>query len=130
MTRVGFLSGYPIPRKNPISGIKNPRDIPKLKNPESREFWLSPGDKNPETQKNLETKKNPEPRALLKIPGIFIKFRKKSRWSENRDFGIFGILHSGFFRGLKIPIPIPGISGFSGFSNPDPDPRDFRDFSI
>ena len=43
--RGGFLSGYPIPRKKiPIPGIKNPRDIPKVKNPEK---IPNPGDKNP-----------------------------------------------------------------------------------
>ena len=59
-----------------------------------------------------------------------------------RDFSIFGILHSGFFQDFQIPIPIPGILGifgilhsgffrnFSRFSYPDPDLRDFRNFSI
>ena len=42
--RVGFLSGYLIPRKIPIPGMKNPRDIPKVKNPEK---IPNPGDKNP-----------------------------------------------------------------------------------
>ena len=29
---------------------------------------------------------------------------------------IFGIFHSGFFRDFRIPIPIPGISGFLNFA--------------
>ena len=39
--RVGFLSGYPIPRKNPDHGDKNSRDISKVENPEK---ILYPGD--------------------------------------------------------------------------------------
>ena len=45
---------------------------------------------------------------------------------DPRDFGISGIFHSGFFqdflgifsgffKGFKIPVPIPGILRFSGF---------------
>ena len=30
------------------------------------------------------------------------------------DFWIFGILHTGFFWAFEIPIPTPGVSGFSG----------------
>ena len=76
-SRGGFLSGYPIARKNP-----DPRDkkslgypegkksripdikIPRLKNP-------NPGDKNPETEKKITN-----PGDLPKIPGIFRKCRK------------------------------------------------------
>jgi len=47
MSRVGFLSGYPIQRK------KSP-GIPKVKNPEKISYFRkipNPGDKNPETKK-------------------------------------------------------------------------------
>ena len=79
MSKGGFLSGYPIPRKkNPeINTNSESRD----KNPENEKIPNS-GDKNPATKK---------------IPGIFMRSRKKNRWSENSknpkflDFGIFGI---------------------------------------
>ena len=45
--------------------------------------------------------------------GIFQRFKNPD--PDPRDFGIFGIFLSGFFRDFQIPIPIPGISGFSGF---------------
>ena len=68
MSRGGFVSGYPIPRKNPDPWDKNPRDIPKVKNSECRGFFENPGEKNPESRgffentgdKNLEIKNNPE----------------------------------------------------------------------
>ena len=49
--RVGFLSGYPIPRKNP----------------ESRVFRENPGDKNPENKKNSDwgCRKNLIPKPTL-----------------------------------------------------------------
>ena len=45
--------------------------------------------------------------------GIFSGFPNPN--PDPRDFGIFGISHSGFFRGFKILILIPEVSGFSGF---------------
>ena len=46
-SRVGFLSGYPIPRKKiPIPKVKDPDEIP------------NPGDKNPETQKKSRNRNN------------------------------------------------------------------------
>ena len=87
-------------KKFPIPGIQNSRDIPKVKNPESRGFCVNPENKIP---------KNKIPR-LEKYPGIFGIFHSgffdlfKSR-SRSPGF-------SGFFRAIQIPIPIPGISGF------------------
>ena len=60
-----------------------------------------------------------------------LKSRSRSRF---RDFSLE--IFSGFFRDFKIPIPIPGISGFSRFllgifswiSKPDSDPRGFGIF--
>ena len=43
------------------------------------------------------------------------KYTEKSRIRDFRGFAL-GIF-SRFFRGFKISIPIPGISGFSGFFN-------------
>ena len=71
-------------------GISHPTKsipIPKVKNPESRGFRENPGDKIPK---------------LRKIPNLW-------------DFGISGVFYSEFFRDFQIPMPIPGIFGFSGF---------------
>ena len=51
----------------------------------------------------------------------FGTFKSQSRFPGFRDFRDFVLgIFSGFFRGYKSPIPIPGILGFSGFF--------FRDF--
>ena len=77
--------------KIPIPGIRNPRNIRKIKNPESQGLCENPGGKNTETQKipdpgdkNPETQKNPEFRGFAKNLGDFQKIPKKSRWSEKR----------------------------------------------
>ena len=59
-------------RKIPIPGMKKPRAIPKVKNPESQGFRENPGNKNPEIKKILILKKS-------RIPGIKIPRLKKSR---------------------------------------------------
>ena len=100
LTRVGFLSGNPIPGKNPDPEGKKSRKIP------------NPGDKNPEIKTNPESRGCCEVLELLgattsgypEIPGIGIYF-----------FGIFRAFFTRFF---------------SGFSNPDPDAQDFGMFGI
>ena len=116
------MSGYSIPRKKSDpegkKSRKNPRDIPKVKNPEK-----IPG--------------------ILRFSGCFTRdleifgmfhsgfsrdffriFKSQSRSLGLRDFRDFALgIFSGSLRGFKIPIPIPGIFGifFSQF---------FRDFQI
>ena len=84
--RVGFLSGYPIPRKDPdlgdkkfpwypegqksrIQGIKIPRILHK-----SRKFW-----ENPEDKKSWDSKKSRDSKKKSRIPGMKILRLKKSR---------------------------------------------------
>ena len=101
--RVGFLLGYPIPRKKIL--------IPKVENPEK---IPNSGDQNPETKKSLIlgiSRINPGkiPDHDIPIPGFF-------------PIPIPGF--SGFFtRVFQIPIPISGILGYSGFCT-----RDFSGF--
>ena len=86
---MAFCRDIPSHVKIPIPGIKNPRDIPKVKNPESLGFRINPGNENPETQNKSRIP------GLTKNPG---DFKKKSRWSEDRknfgDFEIFEIFRS------------------------------------
>ena len=84
--RSGFLSDYPILRKNLYPRYKNVRDIPNIKNPESR------------------GQKSRIPGIQILVPG-FSEFCSReffgifSRFSyldpDPRNFGIFGIFHSG-----------------------------------
>ena len=79
ITRAGFLTGHPIPRKNP-------RDIPKMKNPESWGF-----------RANLENTENCESRRLKsRIPGMKISSTKKnpiSRFWDVRGFTKSGMIN-------------------------------------
>ena len=71
-----------------------------------------PRKKNP----GYPEKINPDPQDFRDFLEIFSGFSNPN--PDTRNFVIFGILRSGFFgifRGFKIPIPIPGILGFSGF---------------
>ena len=112
ITRVGFLSGYPIPRKNSdpegtksrIPGIKtpNPGDKnPTIKtSPESRGFFEKTEDKNPETKKNLKSRglksrdlKNPEsrdknPDSRFFTGDFFEIFKSRSRSPGFLNFSI------------------------------------------
>ena len=57
-------------------------------------------------------------RGFRDFLGLFLGFSNPN--PNLRDFGIMHSSFFGIFRGFKIPIPIPGIPGFSGFF--------FRDF--
>ena len=65
--------GWSLFRSKTINWIKNPWDIPTIKNP---------GNKNPETKRSRmpgqksRDSKNPNPGDLPKIPGFFIKSRE------------------------------------------------------
>ena len=96
LIRVGSLSGFPIPRKKiPIPGIKNPRDISKVKNPESRGFC-----ENPEIKKIS--------RFLTR--DFFGIFKSGSRSPEFRDFLIQPKIKKSSGSGWGIPQnPIPKL---------------------
>ena len=71
-SELAFCRNIPSKEKIPIPGIKNPQDIPKVKNPEK---IPNPGDKNPEIKKNPDpgdknpkTQKNPESRGFSENP--------------------------------------------------------------
>ena len=132
MIRGGFLLGYPFSRK------KNPdsRDIPKVKNPDK---ISNSRDKNSLDVVRSLSSWAPPLRDISgicrkKIPihgflgltglstriffGIFSRFSNSD--PDPRDFGIFGILHSGFFRDflevLKSRSRSPGFRAFRDFS--------------
>ena len=106
MIRVGFFVGISnLTKKNP-----DPRDIPKVKNPDK---ISNSGDKNSlDVVRSLSSWAPP----LRDISGICRKNKSRStRFWDCRDFwlGIF----SEFSEDTQIPIPnpIPGISEFLGF---------------
>ena len=88
ITRIGFLLGYPVQRKNADpgespAGIKNPRDIPKVKNPgDFRDFSLG---------------------LFSGISGFFDLARNKESWSRIPGIGIRDS------RSRKNPIPKPTL---------------------
>ena len=73
-----FVGISHLTKKIPIPGIKNPREIPKVKNP--GDFVKIPGIKIPRLKNPNPGDKNPE---TQKIPnsGDFQKISKKSRCS-------------------------------------------------
>ena len=89
--RVGFLSGYPIARKNPDLGNKKfpgyPEDLAKFRGLKSRDSKI------------------PESRGSVKNPGNYQTILKNFRWSENRK-------NPKFFKGFS---NFRDLSGFSGF---------------
>ena len=128
LCRVGFFVGISHATKK-IPVIKNPRDIPKVNNPQKIE---SGG------QKSRDSKKSRIPEIKIprlkksRIPGIFWKsqknpdgqkivktqnFKSFRSFESFRPFGIFGIFHSGFFEIFKSRSRSPGF-------------WDCRDFSI
>ena len=78
--RVGFLSGYPIARKNPDLGNKKfpgyPEDLAKFRGLKSRDSKI------------------PESRGSVKNPGNYQTILKNFRWSENRK-------NPKFFKGIS-----------------------------
>ena len=94
------------------------RDIPDVKNPESRRHKSrNPGIKIPRQKKSrIKGIKNFDPQKINLDPGD-LNFSGFSNPSQDpRYVEIFGISHSGFFRnfqGFHISIALPGIFRFS-----------------
>ena len=99
---MAFCRDIPSHEKNPYPGDKKSPRYPEgeksQKSPESQEFCINPGDKNPETKKipnsgnkNPETQKNPESREFSenpeKILGIGIRDAGSQKNSGDRDSG-------------------------------------------